>query len=146
MNGQKLKDFIYNIIFLLIFNTFWPSSVIFQASQFLLRPILNHVFICNNFYYCNMAIIGYFQPSQFCWGINWNFLQVIYHPTLLGFDVLNVLWINSDLMVLKLELDCMFTVFDSLTRLRTLLITNHLVCQVLQHISIFCDFAQYSQF
>ena len=74
------------------------------------------------------------------------FLQAFYHPTLLGFDIVNVLWINSDLMVLKLELDCMFTVFDSLTVLRTLLITNHLVCQVLQHISILCDFAQYSQF
>ena len=70
-----------------------------------------------------------------------NFLIVIYHHTLFRFDVLNVSWINSDLMVLKLERNCMFVVFDSLARLRTISITNHLVCQVLQLISILGDFA-----
>ena len=75
-----------------------------------------------------------------------NFLQALYHPTQFGLYALNVLWINSDLMVLKLKLDCLFTVFDLLTRLRTVPKNNHLVCQVLQHVAIFCDIALYSQF
>ena len=57
----------------MIFNTIWPFSVIFQVSQFLLRPFLNHVFICNNFYYCNIAKRGHLWPSQFCWDIFWIF-------------------------------------------------------------------------
>ena len=57
----------------MIFNTIQPFSVIFQVSQFLLRPFLNHVFICNNFYYCNIAIRGYLRPSQFYWDTFWNF-------------------------------------------------------------------------
>ena len=69
------------------------------------------------------------------------FLQAIYHPTLFGYDVLNVLWFNNDLMLLKLELNCMFIFFDPLARLRTISIINHFVCQLLQHISILCDLA-----
>ena len=69
----KIKRFHLQHYILQVFITFWPFSVFFQVSQLLLRHILNHVFICNNFYHCNIAIRGYLKPSQFYWDTFWNF-------------------------------------------------------------------------